>query len=119
MSGIFNDTLTFAYDTKGNWHLVTHEYAYAGGCGNYHSRVEIKDKFYDVDGCVDLDSDAGAFKTVEGTYLPYTDVEDCASYFAATQTNTIQTVLQEAGLTDMDFSCFVNANIYLSHFPGK
>ena len=112
MSGRFNDTLTFAYDTKGNWHLVTHEYAYAGGCGNYHSRVEIKDKFYDVDGCVDLDSDAGAFKTVEGTYLRYTDVEDCASYFSATQTNTIQTVLQEAGLTDMDFSCFLMIDIY-------
>ncbi len=112
MSGRYTNVCTFAYDASGDRHLVTQEYSYSGGCGEYHHRIDIQDKFYRING--DIED-----VTTTGTYLPFTYVQDCQSYFAQSPTETIQTVLREAELTGIEITSFlmivllsVNAGVY-------
>ena len=114
MSGRYTNMATFAYDASGNRYLVTQEYFYASGSGCYHERIDINDKFYDLEGYVDDEE-----MTKKGTYLPHTYVADCGSYFTQAPTETIQTVLCEAELTEIEITSFltivllsVNAGVY-------
>ena len=114
MSGRYTNMATFAYDASGNRYLVTKEYFYASGSGCYHERIDINDKFYDLEGYVDDEE-----MTKKGTYLPHTSAADCGSYFTQAPTETIQTVLREAELTEIEITSFltivllsVNAGVY-------
>ena len=114
MSGRYTNMATFAYDASGNRYLVTQEYFYNSGSGCYHERIDINDKFYDLEGYVDDEE-----MTKKGTYLPHTSAADCGSYFTQAPTETIQTVLREAELTEIEITSFltivllsVNAGVY-------
>ena len=105
MSGRYTNKVTFAYDASGNRYLVTQEYFYASGSGCYHERIDINDKFYDLEGYVDDEE-----MTKKGTYLPHTYVADCGSYFTQAPTETIQTVLCEAELTEIEIRSMAMKN---------
>lgn len=114
MSGRYTNVCTFAYDASEDRHLVTQEYIYASGSGCYHERVDINDKFYDLEVYVDDEN-----MSTRGTYLPHTCVADYESYFTQAPTETIQTVLREAELTGIEITSFlmivllsVNAGVY-------
>lgn len=68
--------------------------------GVYHDTIQIKEKLYDIEGGDDY------FET-KGTYLPFAHVNDYTSYFTSTPTETLQTILREAELTDIKISCFL------------
>lgn len=93
MSGRYSDTVLFAYDTDNNRHLVATEHSYSDGCGYYRTRVDAKDKFYEISECA---GNGGA--EIQGTYLPRIRQNLCKSYFSDTHNESIRILLRESEL---------------------
>ena len=106
MSGRYSDTVMFAYDTNNNRYLIATECSYSDGCGYYRTRVDAKDKFYEISECA---GDGGA--EISGTYLPRIRPNLCKSYFSDTPNEPIRILLRECNLDDITIDHFILINV--------